>query len=269
MNLTSLDRIKYFRQQKTTDTSWDNFIKQNITGVSNSIENHLDREIEKTSRTRYFNVHPGAKDFFITAPPVDTSETITIEEDGEGKWDGAETEIESSSYRLTNNFTGFEIDYSPSIGTNALRILYTGGLALSAVNLNTVVGTVSGLFTLDELVSGGTSGALGKIKDAITTGSIQADIEVIAGIFVTGETITGATSTETTVLGILTTEPLCHTYPDIVMATDMQMVYFLDKKSKLGATSLSAGGASVGYESAYKLLPGVTDMLKKYRIHSF
>lgn len=74
IKLVSLDNVKAFLEK--TDTEHDTLLTMLIEQVSARIETFLNRKLKKQERTEYFDSGPEV--FSLSAPPVDTSATLTV-----------------------------------------------------------------------------------------------------------------------------------------------------------------------------------------------
>jgi hypothetical protein len=79
MLLATLDDVKTFLEK--TDTTHDDLLELIITKVSARIELYLNRNLEKTERTQYFDA--GRRIYSLPAIPIDLTATLTVTVDDE------------------------------------------------------------------------------------------------------------------------------------------------------------------------------------------
>ena len=263
MNLTTLDRVKYLADIK--GATQDSLIKQLISAVSSQIErsNLFDRYIEQKARTEYFDTEYDQKIISVKGVPIVSITSLDF--DTARVW-GSGSAVDASLYGINNARGQLKFDqYVFSRGFGALKLVYTGGLAISTDRfIASVVVGGSGSFTASEIVTGGTSNARGTFVslagDVIT-------IDVIAGIFEAGEVVTGLTSTKSRTLLAITQTPLVMAYPDLALACEIQVKYIKDRKDNLGLRSVSQEGGSISTYQTGQLLPEVKDIIKAYKIY--
>lgn len=124
MLITTRDNIKNLIG--ITSSTDDVLISSIALSVSNKIEKHLLRLIEQKERTVYFDVADGQTTFFVEAYPISA---IAIYNDYSREFS---TAISSDNYTILGNAGRVVIDkQSLDSGYNALKVVYTGGLALS------------------------------------------------------------------------------------------------------------------------------------------
>lgn len=124
MLITTRDNIKDLIGVTSSD---DNIIIASIAlAVSAAIESYLMRKIELVERTEYYDVNDGQTMFFVNAYPITT---IAIYNDYARTFS---TAISSDNYSILGNSGRIVVDkQSLTSGYNALKVVYTGGLAAS------------------------------------------------------------------------------------------------------------------------------------------
>lgn len=270
MNLTTLDRVK--KKLDIDGTEDDDALSMVISGVSGAIERFLNRKIERKARTEIYRLNDGQTIIQLQAYPIASSPAPQFRNDwAQGFTDPA---IDAANYFVDvaegPDSTGqvrFTGRYELVPGEGVFQAIYTGGMGSTAVRMIGVVASISGLFTDDETVVGGTSGARGILKTVgLNDPQTAIAVDVLSGKFVAGETLTGVTSTKTCTLSSITTSPLIFDFPEIVTAADIQVVHEWKRKDSMGTVSLSAEGGSVQLETpTYELLPGVQKAIGRHR----
>lgn len=133
MDLTTAARIKTQLDKSLTDQ--DTLIAQVISGVSERAAVEMGRHTESTARTETYNVD----DFQTTValPGFGGALSVsTIHNDSE--WTFAASSLVSSSDYIVNVETGVvTFNFTLTRGRQALRVVYTGGMATSAANFIT------------------------------------------------------------------------------------------------------------------------------------
>lgn len=256
--LTTLTRAKAACVVGST-TDHDDRIRQLITSVSAMIETYLGRHIEEKSRTGIYDVEPGQQLIFLRGYPVKT--VTSYKEDISREFSGSA--IDSSNYYTDAGRGAIDFDkYALLWGPGVFQAVYVGGMAPTTIRM-TVAGTPSGSYTASEVVTDGTLDGRGTFVSQ-TASSITFD--VTSGTFGVGNTITGATSTRTTVITSITTEPLIHKFSDVVLAAELQIAYMWQRRNVVGTQTLSADGASISLElPSFELLPGVKALLSRHK----
>jgi len=250
MLLTSYDRmIRYLgtpaqaltdtRGQRQTIVNW-------ITSVSQSIENHLQRSLEKTSRTEYFDALKSHwVQYRVDAFPVDTLTDVYC--DDTGQFDGAESEI--TDCIINAQSSGIILPISPPVlGYKVIRIRYVGGMAVHGTQ-SVFECDFTGTLTVGNFVSGGTSGAVGIIR-VVTATSLT--VEVLYDKFSDGETLTEyseeniTTATGNTAeITSVTSRALVGSYPSIVRAAEMQVRYMWKHKDDFELSGTNKDGTNI------------------------
>lgn len=90
-----------------------------------------------------------------------------------------------------------------------------------------------------------------------------ATFAAITGNFREGQTITGTGWTLT--LGAVVRASITNDHPMLERAALMQAAYLWERRKSAGRTSTTLGNGSTNYQGEYNILPGVTDLLTKYK----
>lgn len=109
---------------------------------------------------------------------------------------------EEGTFTTNNEFRTLGIIADPVLSSN-------GAIATaSSYNLCTrlTVGSVTGAYTKDEKVTGGTSGATGYVVDFLNGNTLR--LNKVKGTFATSEVVTGATSSATSTISSKTNSPI-------------------------------------------------------------
>lgn len=126
MDLTTIERVKAHIGKSTPDM--DGTLSILITATSAMVERYLRRHVQSTSRTEYYDVAPATCRVFLRGVPVTTITTIHNDDLREY---GSSTLIDSDDYTITERIGEVAFDYILEPGTNALKVVYTGGMAAS------------------------------------------------------------------------------------------------------------------------------------------
>lgn len=270
MDLTSFRRITYLYSDSGGKLDEVPKISRRfipfITAISVTIENHLCRKLESKSRTEYFDTLPGQVEYFTKAHPITT--LTSMKSDSTGLYSGSET-TESNTY-IGKNLNSAVLDYPVTPAVKGLQVVYTGGLAShgtqSQFTLSTEAGTA---IAAGHYVVGSTSGATGYVISKALT---AITIEVLYGKFIVSETITPRTTEDgdaisgaSAVLASRDVESLAESYPDIVAAAEIQLMYMERHKTDLeNQSTLKQQTNRIDFTSEHNLLPEVRNMLEKY-----
>jgi hypothetical protein len=133
MDLVTLSTIKRMIGIEDEQTLDDDILTMLIAGVSAQIEKHLNRTVLSGTYTEYFDVETGAARFSVKAYPVTAVTSITNAADG--IWaDGGTVDSTSINYSSPNGVISI---YAAALveGADALRIIYTGGMAADTETL--------------------------------------------------------------------------------------------------------------------------------------
>lgn len=126
MLITTKENIK-----KLLGINADDIIIQSMAlAASAAIEKYLDRKLEKLARTEYFDVDAGQCVFFVSAYPI---VSIQVYNDADRAF---ATALSQTDYTYLGDSGRVVVDkYSLDSGYNALKVVYTGGLATSQAEL--------------------------------------------------------------------------------------------------------------------------------------
>lgn len=249
MLLSSYDRMRRYIgtdiQAKTDSRGLRQTLTNWITAVSNQVENYLNRSLESTSYTEYFDTLKSHWiQYYVKAHPITTLTDVYI--DGDGKFDGGESEIEDCITGINSRCV--VLPYSPPVlGYKTLRIRYTGGLATHGTQ-SVLTCSITGSWTVEYFALGGTSGAVGIVK-ATTATTIT--IEVLYGIFNSTETITEysdediTTATGNSAVVSSIQQALVELYPDIVRAAEAQVRYYWKHKDDFELSGTNKDGTNI------------------------
>jgi len=237
-----------------------------ITGISASIESHLNRNIESKARTEYFDIVPGQVQFFVSSYPIST--LTSMKTDSTSLFSGSET-TETNIFTGPNN-DSVVLDTPSTPAIKGLQVVYTGGMASHGTQSQFILSTEAGtVIAVGNYVMGGNSRAVGYVISKVST---AITIEVLYGRFIVDETITPSTTEDgdaitgaSAVLASREVESLAESNPDIVLACEIELMYGERHK-----TDLENGGTSKGqtnradYTQDYDLQPQVRKILEKY-----
>lgn len=292
MNLTSLARVK--NALGINSTNEDGTLSRLILSASNQIARWLKRynALQLTSRTEYFSPIAGQKVFYPEAYPI-TSIT-SVYTDATGAFSGSQTIVSSSDYFIGDDersivfkpgliYSNSEIgDSRFAAFPHSLRIIYTGGLAASAVNSSwTKSADAGGTLAVGNYIQGETTKSVGVIT-ARAAGTISYDC--VFGAFEAGETITeystltnskGGNTALTAATGVTATltaaasQSLAETYPDLVEACEMHVRYTRSNRDSFDNINVMQDGVSKVSRSDmqrdYFSMPEVRALLGHYK----
>jgi len=277
LQLTSFERMRrYFAAMGQDPYASNPQAERELTlwigPVSDKIEQYCNRTFLSASRTEYFDVTYNRDEYWVDSPPVTT--LTSVYQDTSGLWDGGESEItdchagaQGLSVVLPWRFTW--------TARNALRIIYTGGLATSGVRSVFVTASASGAFVPGQYVRGGTSMAIGVVRVWSTP---NLTVEVANGVFEVGETLTqyatqydvetapvaGVTAT----LSSKSTTALCEAHPAIAAAAEAEIRFMAKHRLDFETTGTNADQTTLRRGSAdkrgYPLQPETMDLLSQY-----
>lgn len=136
IDLCQLAAVKALVGIEDEVTTEDATLTHIITAVSAQLQRYLNRWIEATSYTEYFDVHDDAEVFSVHAYPITALTSVKNAVD----WTWSATSSISTTYTNYNAHDGLVYVYGQQLaeGYGALQIVYTGGMAANT----------------DELVSG-------------------------------------------------------------------------------------------------------------------
>lgn len=242
--LTSYERMRRYLANADgtalTDTpARKQLITNLITAASKQIEKFLNRDIEITNKTEYFDVNSEKEiEYFAAAYPI--SELTDVYIDSTGLWNGSnESELDDCYIGTKNDSIVLPVQ-PPIVGRKALRARYKGGLAHDGVKTLFNVSNVVGTWTSGEFIKGESSFAVGLIRNLSAT---ALSVENLYGIFEDAETLNAYTSESmTATIGFSATVDevaevsLAESYPDIVRACEMQVRYMFKHKDDVELT---------------------------------
>lgn len=131
MLITTKANIKQLLGQTSTDD--DAYLVAIASAVSAEFEHYIDREVQATEHTAYFDVDDGQKVFSLVAYPV--SAVASVNNDYGRSW-GSSTLVDSDNYVVADKSGQLIIDrYGLVTGAQVLRVVYTGGLAATQAAL--------------------------------------------------------------------------------------------------------------------------------------
>lgn len=274
--LSSYERLRRYISDEdgtalTDSTGLKRELNNWIASVSWEVENYLNRNLQISSRTEYFDVDFAQKEFWPKAIPISSITSVT--EDFTGEWDG------TGENTLSNYFIGSENDSvvldgilpNTRLMQKALRIVYTGGLAYHGTRSTFTVTGASGTWGSSSFVGGVTSGALGLYVDSSST---SITIDTLYGIFQDGEQVFETDEDISTVgdaqatISALTQQCLTETYPDIVRAAEMEIRYRYKHKHDFETVGNARDATNLRRAGTQKNLPfqqEVISILEPYR----
>lgn len=130
MLITTLANVKQLLSIETSNTGDDVRIQSFVLAVSATIEKHLMRSLHIEERIQYFDVDRSSKEFYLKAYPITA---IAVYNDYGREY---ATAIDSDNYSIRSGSGRLVIDkQSLTEGFDALKIVYTGGLALTQQEL--------------------------------------------------------------------------------------------------------------------------------------
>lgn len=129
MNLTTIEHVKRYLTDAipaagARSAGDDALLGTLITWVSSSAENYMDRAVEQTARTEYFDVEPYQRVVVVRAYPIASVSSI-INDSARVFTSGT---IASTDYDAHATQPLIRFDSDLSIGMKALKVTYTGGL---------------------------------------------------------------------------------------------------------------------------------------------
>lgn len=281
MLLSSLNRLRSYiagpdGTRYPSDVGANRDLMMWLTSVSDQISRYLNRTLTIGEYVEYFDVTYNKDTFQVRAYPI-TSIT-NVYEDSSARWNGYEWLVDTTVYFISSNRDWVQL-WQPRgyIANKGMKITYVGGLASHAVN-SVWTASITGTLVVGNFVTGGTSGAVGKIV-AFTATTIT--IETWYGQFTTGETITmQATEGGNNVAGVSaslterTSSSLLDVAPSIVTACEMEVRYNWKNKLKFEAMGTEKDKVSLRSTKGdkgdvYGLQPETLKMLAPFRRYAF
>lgn len=238
--------------------------------ASKQIETFLGRQLAITAYTEYFDTITDRDCiFFVKGYPIVSLTDVFL--DGEGKFDGGESEIVDCI--TGKNSDSVILPIPPSVKAfKAIRVRYTGGLAYFGERTLLTVSGITGSWTVGKFITGTTSEAVGIVK-AVTLTTIT--VEILYGIFEAGEALAqydledlSGSSTATATLSAVTQQSLAETYPDIVRACEIQVRHYWKHKDDFELSSTSKDGTNqrrISLQDRSPLTAEVMALLTPYR----
>lgn len=271
MDLTVIERVKPLLKIKATTTTHDQLLRQFITGVSSQVERFLDRHLERKARTEVYSLRPGQAVVQLRGYPVSSSPAPAFKNAYDQDFSGDAIDddlyyVDLQSGRDSTGHLRFTGRYAPVSGEGVLQAVYTGGMGEGRIGVRMIatIGTITGTMTVGNTVVGGTSGARGLI--VARTSGVSITVDVYSGVFEAGETLTDVTASGSCTMSAISTSPLVHDFPDVVMAAELQLAHLWQRRDTVGAVSVSGENGSISLENpGFELLPGVRSMLSQYR----
>lgn len=120
-----------------TDTDDDTTLDAMIDGISARAERYMGRSVELKARTVYLNVAPGQREYLLDAQPVASIASVYFDID---RVYLASSLLSASDYVVDDESGLLHLEFDPEVDReyrNALKIVYTGGLAADAAGLST------------------------------------------------------------------------------------------------------------------------------------
>jgi hypothetical protein len=278
MLLTSLPRLRNYiggSSDPLTDNIANNReLKMWLNTVSNSIEQYLNRSIEISSRTEYFDVDGfGQNIFYPKAMPIVS--ITSLYEDSDGLFTGGESIIDDTDYN-TGSDNNCIVLLSPMqyLAKKALRLIYTGGLAYDAVETRFTVSSITGSWTAERYIIGSLSGAVGIYKSQSTT---TFTVQTLYGKWVIGDVLSeqaaedgNATEGVSGTIATITRVSLCEAYPELSTACEMEIRYHWKNKMNYENNAVNKDSSQRGTypgssTSMYRLRPETISMITPYK----
>jgi hypothetical protein len=227
----------------------------------------LNRDLELTTHTEYFDVEPGVLEYFPRATPIQSITSIYA--DSTGLFTGSEYAL--TDYYIGSQGTSIVLRRPPIEARRGLRLIHVAGEAADPV-ISTFVMTgvsVAG-FTLGKYVVGSLSNAVGVVK-ASATSPLQ--VATLYGTFKAGETLTEYTdeegNTATGTIGTLdsiSSLSLAQKKPAIVQACEIECRYWDKHKFDFVAATITKEGVMKrGPDIRYDLQPETKSLLEPHR----
>jgi hypothetical protein len=271
MDLTSWNRLRHvLGTEIVLDDSLANRNRYMswIPVISNRVTNFLDREIELTTHTEYHDSEVGRLEYWIRGYPI--SSITSVKSDTTGLFTGSETD--ESNYYIGQDSNSIVLDLPITPTKRGLEFVYIGGLANHGTQSVFVIsGAGSEPFAAGVYAEGQTSKALGIV---VSLSGTTLTIEVLYGVFQSGEEIKGKTTWDGTsytanqeaTIASVTSRSLAESYPDIVMATELELRYMESHRSDYENESTLKGQTSrKDMTKDYNLVPEVRGILQPYR----
>jgi hypothetical protein len=246
-----------------------------LSSASQQIEYALNRRFEITSRTEYFDIRQGIKQFWLLGVPV--SSITTVKEDSDGQFTGNESTLTAGSeYFVGPDANSVVLDVARSWEKErGLQVIYEGGLAYSGTQSIFNITGLTNTPTAGNVVIGGTSGAVATVVSYDATNS-RITVDSYYGIFIEGETLTEYNNdVDQTASGFSCTyatanrQSLAETHPKLVTACEMQVRYNWEHATNFEDSAQTKDGTNFGFDirTDITLRPEVINMIKDYRLN--
>lgn len=273
MKLTSYERMRRYLAGEGNADLTDNVynkrdLQQQIAGVSALIENTLAREIEYKYREEYLDILDKNQEiFFVKAYPI--ASISYCQYDSSGYHISTPTVLTADEYYIGASEDYIQIDTVRGFETKrALKIGYTGGLAMHGYISQYTIASVSGSVVPDTFVIGQSSGAGGIVR-AVDGAVIET--EILYGVFDEGESLHfHANEDESDISGVTATlqnkDTLClaESYPAITLAAEIETRYRWKHKHDYENISTNKDSTNRRIENRYSLQPEAMHLLSKY-----
>ena len=234
--LSSVERLRRFVGQSSSTTN-DRLLLQYLGAVSKNIASFCCRDFQLTSHTEYFDTESETLEYFLRGLPV--SSITSAYYDSTGLFDGSESQLSDPHPGSGGRSVVLPVDQPDAL--RALRVIYVGGLAAHGTRNTLALTGVAGTFVAAYFVKGSLSGASGIIY--ATTAATPISIEVLAGAFEVGDVLTMQTSEGgadvggvTATVSAITAPALCELYPELTLACEAEVKYWVTHKDFLEST---------------------------------
>ena len=268
--------LRYFADNDEDYNStyrWKTRIENLIISISKKVENYLGYSLDIQSRTEYHDVNHNQQVFFTKAQTIQSLTSLYV--DYTGLWDGStESEIDDCYVGIDNKSVVLPVKLSQPT-QKGVRIIYTGGLAYDGVKTRITVDDTTD-WTVNRYAVGGTSGAVGIVSSVIDGTALS--IENLQGIFEAGETISQhsyedpasrGSASATAVISTIDRPSLVESYPDIVLAAEIEINYHFKHKNDYEMITDNRDGTSLRRDRFRKpetpFIEEVMQLLNPYR----
>jgi len=254
MQLTSVRRARLYATGDAEDLLTDELVvnrqlSQWISVVSTQVEQWLNRTLKLASRVEFFDVNFAKDEYRPQAVPVTI--ITKIEEDASGLFTGAESEL--TDFHLGQNERSIVLAQKLNyLERRALKITYTGGVALSGVNSVFVMTTETSTPTVGNFL---TTSDKSKAGVVVAYAASSLTLENFYGVFEDGDILTEFTTVAldvaepstpyTATISSTTSQGLAELHPDIVTAVEMQVRYYWKHALDLENEGTTRDGATI------------------------
>lgn len=281
MLLTSYQRMLRYIHGRTMEplsTDDDQLSRRDllpwINSVSENIEQYLGIETEIVSRTEYFDVGWGQREYWVKGTPINS--IASVKEDPTGLFDGSESTLTAGSdYHIgTEEISVVTLLPRGWEGDRGIQIAYTGGLASHGTQSEFVTASSSG-WTVDDYCIGNSSAATG-IVSSISGNNLTVD--VLYGVFVVDEIIAEYSDEGTTATGVTTTInskasiALCESsFSSITSACENEIRYLWEHRMDFENDGSQRDGVTIRRSAGQKasMQPETRMMLDPYVVPRF